>query len=100
MAINNKFILNDFTYVKKMPLNEYKCLFQAGDLFIYQHKSRQEFYVTFKKGVTKEIYASSYSGLEKLNRYRWRFPGYMMDGLIMFESYQCIALFERYFNLS
>ena len=100
MAINNKFILNDFTYVKKMPLNEYKCLFQAGDLFIYQHKSRQEFYVTFKKGVTKEIYASSYSGLEKLNRCRWRFPGYMMDGMIMFESYQCIALFERYFNLS
>lgn len=100
MAISNKFILNDFTYVKKMPLNEYKCLFQAGDLFIYQHKSRQEFYVTFKKGVTKEIYAANYSGLEKLNRYRWRFPGYMMDGLIMFESYQCIALFEKYYNLS
>lgn len=100
MAINNKFILNDFTYVKKMPLTEYQCLFQAGDLYIYKHKSRQEFYVTFKKGVTKEIYQANYSGLEKLNRSRWRFPGYMMDGMIRFESYQCIALFERYFNLN
>lgn len=100
MAVNNKFILNDFTYVKRMPLNEYKCLFQAGDLYVYKHKSRQEFYVTFKKGVTSEVYQANYSGLEKLIRSRWRFPGYMMDGLILFESYQCIALFEKYFNLS
>lgn len=100
MAINNKFILNDFTYVRSMPLNEYQCLFQAGDLFIYKHKARSEFYVTFKKGQTKEIYQSNYSGLEKLQRTRWKFTGYYMDGLIYFESYRCIALFEKYFNLS
>lgn len=100
MAVNNKFILNDFTYVRKMPLNEYQCLFQAGDLFVYKHKSRQDFYVTFRKGVTKEIYEANYSGLEKMNRQRWKFPGYYMDGLIFFESYRCIALFEKYFNLS
>lgn len=99
MAINNKFVLNDFTYVKKMPLNEYQCIFQAGDLFFYKHKSRQEFYVTFKKGVTKEVYQANYSGLDKLNRAKYRFIGYFMDGLILFESYECIALFQKYFQL-
>lgn len=100
MAINNKFILNDFTYVKSMPLNEYQCLFQAGDLFIYRHKSRHEFYVTFRKGSTKEVYEANYSGLDKLQRTRWKFPGYMMDGKILFESYRCIALFEKYYNMT
>lgn len=99
MAINNKFVLNDFSYIKKRPLSEYRCLFRIGDLFIFEHKSRQEFYCTFKKGETKEIYQANYSGLEKLQRTRWRFAGYMLDGMISFESYRVFALFCKYFNL-
>lgn len=99
MAVNNKFVLNDFSYIKKRPLNEYRCLFRIGDLFIFEHKSRQEFYCTFKKGETKEIYQANYSGLEKLQRSRWKFAGYMLDGMISFESYRVFALFCKYFNL-
>ena len=99
MAIHNKFVLNDFTYIKKRPLTEYKCLFRIGDLFLFEHKSRQEFYCTFKKGETKEIYQANYSGLEKLQRSRWKFAGYMLDGMISFESYRVFALFCKYFNL-
>lgn len=99
MAVNNKFVLNDFSYIKKRPLNEYKCLFRIGDLFIFEHKSRQEFYCTFKKGETKEVYQANYSGLEKLQRSRWKFAGYMLDGMISFESYRVFALFCKYFNL-
>lgn len=98
-AISNKFIMNDFTYIKKRPLNEYKCLFRVGDLFVFEHKSRPEFYCTFKKGETKEVYQANYSGLEKLQRARWRFAGYMLDGMISFESYRVFALFLKYFNL-
>ena len=99
MAVNNKFVLNDFSYIKKRPLTEYKCLFRIGDLFIFEHKSRQEFYCTFKKGETKEVYQANYSGLEKLQRSRWKFAGYMLDGMISFESYRVFALFCKYFNL-
>lgn len=100
MAINNKFVLNDFSYVHKRSLKEYTILFQAGDLFIYRHKSRSEFYITFTRGQTKEVYASSYSGLEKLRRDKYRFVGYYLDGMIRFENYRSIALFEKYFNIS
>lgn len=100
MAISNKFILNDFSYVKPRSLNEYKCDFRIGDLYFFRHKSRTEWYVTFKKGECAEEYESSYSGLEMAKRAKWRFPGYYLDGLIRFESYRCIALFEKYFNFA
>lgn len=100
MAISNKFILNDFSYVKPRSLAEYKCDFRIGDLYFFRHKSRIEWYVTFKKGECAEEYESSYSGLEMAKRAKWRFPGYYLDGLIRFESYRCIALFEKYFNFA
>ena len=100
MAIKNKFILNDFSYVKKRSLKEYNCLFQLGDLFMYEHKSRTEYYCTFTRGSTKEVYPGNYSGLEKLGRSKLRFIGFYFDGLIRFENYNAIALFEKYFKLS
>lgn len=100
MAISNKFILNDFSYVKPRSLAEYTCEFRLGDLYVFKHKSRQEFYITFKKGQTAEEYSGNYSGLEKARRAKWKFPAYYFDGMIRFESYRCIALFEKYFNIS
>lgn len=100
MAINNKFILNDFSYVHKRSLKEYQILYQAGDLYVYKHKSRSEFYVTFTRGETKEVYSSNYSGLEKLRRDKYRYVGYYLDGMIRFENYRSIALFEKYFDIT
>ena len=100
MAIKNKFILNDFSYVQKRSLKEYVCQFQLGDLFMYKHKSRSEFYCTFSRGSTKEIYESNYSGMEKLGRKKLRFISFYFDGLIRFENYNALALFEKYFKLS
>ena len=100
MAINNKFVLNDFSYVHKRSLKEYKLLYQAGDLFVYKHKTRSEFYVTFTRGQTKEVYQSNYSGLEKLRRDKFRYVGYYLDGMIRFDSYRAIALWEKYFDIS
>lgn len=100
MAISNKFILNDFSYVKPRSLAEYRCDFRIGDLYFFRHKSRYEWYVTFKKGECAEEYESSYSGLEQARRAKWRFAGYYLDGMIRFESYKCIALFEKYFSFA
>lgn len=100
MAIKNKFILNDFSYVKKRNLKEYICLFQLGSLFMYKHKSRTEFYCTFTRGETREKYDANYSGMEKLGRKKFRFVAHYFDGLIRFENYNAVALFEKYFKLS
>ena len=99
MAIKNKFILNDFSYVQRRNLKEYQCQFCVGDLYVYKHKNKREYYVTYQKGKTKNIYGSGYAALEKFRRDKWRFVAHYYDGMIRFENYQCIALFEKYFDL-
>ena len=99
MAIRNKFILNDFTYVQERSLKEYTCQFQVGDLFVFRHKSKREYYITYQKGKTKNIYGSGYAALTKFRRDKWRFIAYYYDGLIRFQNYQSIALFEKYFDI-
>ena len=99
MAIENKFILNDFTYVKARSLKEYICIWAVGDLYVYQHKSRQEeYYITFTKGPTKKIYGSNYMDLQRCRRDKWRYWTMYLDGCIRFDSYKAVALFEKYFN--
>lgn len=100
MAINNKFILNDFSYVGRRNLKDYQLLFKAGDLYFYQHKSDKSYYVCQTAGTTKNSYASGYAGLEKLRRDKHRWPAYYLDGKISFDNYLSIALFEKYFDLS
>ena len=100
MAINNKFILNDFSYVGRRNLKDYQLLFKAGDLYFYKHKADQTYYVCQTAGTTKSIYASGYAGLEKLQRDKHRWPAYYLDGKISFDNYLSIALFEKYFDLS
>lgn len=99
MAINNKFVLNDFHYVKKQNLQEYRCLVQLGDLYIYEHKSGNQYYVTFQKGQTKNIYGNGYADRTKAKRSEWNHVIHYLDGIMLFESYRCIALFEKYFDL-
>lgn len=99
MAIKNKFILNDTSYVQPRSLREYSLLFKVGDLYVYKHKVNHEFYVTFTKGQTKNKYSNGYADLERFRRDKWRFAGYYLDGMIRFENYHAIALWEKYFAI-
>lgn len=98
MAIQNKFILNDFTYVKKRDLKAYNILFQVGDLYFYKHKSEYEWYVTFSKSTTKNIYSNTQADLERFRRAEYRYYAKYLDGYIYFDSYKAIALFEKYYK--
>ena len=99
MAIKNKFILNDFTYVQRRNLTEYNCIFKVGDLYCWRHKSRDEYYITFSKGKTKNEYANGYADLTRFRRDNWRYAGYYLDGMIRFENYRAVALWEKYFAI-
>ena len=100
MSIRNEFILNDFTYVKKRNLQEYIAIWAVGDLYIYQHKSRAEYYVCFSRAKLPKdkIYGSNYLDLERMKREKWRFWLRYIEGSVAFESYKAAALFEKYFK--
>lgn len=97
MAIKNDFVLNDFSYVIRRPLSEYNISFNVGDLYIYKHKVRPEWYVTFTKATTKNKYGANKNDLERMRRERWHFLNRYLDGDVRFDSYKAVALLEKYF---
>ena len=98
MAIKNEFILNDFSYVKKLDIRAYTPHLIIGDLTIYKSKSKHEYYCSFSKGQCKRKYGTSISDLERLKRAEWRLYTRYLDGYMRFDSYKAVALFEKYFK--
>ena len=98
MAIENQFILNDRTYVKKRPLKEYSAVCSVGSMFFYKHKSNGTYYVCGSRANVKETYSTESSGVEKFRRKHWRWWTRYLDGKFYFSSYKYISLFERLFN--
>ena len=99
MAIQNKFILNDFTYVKRIRnLQEYRCLFGVGDVYLYRHKSRPEYYAAQIRAQTPNYYGANKNDLQRFQREQRRIYGRYLDGAIKFDSYETVALFEKYYK--
>ena len=100
MAIENRFVLNDFRYVQRRKLQEYLPDWSVGDLYIYVHKSRPEYYVTFTpaKLDREHVYGSNYMDLERMKRDKWHSWIQYLDGYYTFENYKAVALFEKYFK--
>lgn len=98
LAIKNEFILNDFSYVRRMPLAQYQCKLSIGDLFIYKDKDGRSWYCTFTKGQTKKKYGSNHNDLKRMQREQMRLWWAYLDGKIIFDSYQAVALFEKYYD--
>ena len=98
MAISNKFILNDFTYVQKQNLKQYKAILRVGDLYLYKHKSDNTYYATFVQSTTKNIYTHSQADLERFRRAEWKYYKKYLDGKVKFDSFKAVALYEKYFK--
>lgn len=100
MAINNRFSANDLTNVTTRSFKEYKPLVQVGEIFIYQHKDRRDYYISpHKHGSFNAIYDADTVSLKK-----WRKDYYILwlahlNKLVFFEGYTEKVLFERYFNI-
>lgn len=99
MAIKNKFVMNDFTYVNRRNLKEYKALFRVGDLYFYQNKNKKDYYVSFVASSTRNIYTHSQADLERFRKKEWKYYRKYLLGKVLFDSYKAIALFEKYYNI-
>lgn len=100
MAIKNKFIMNDFSYVKKRPLQQYKPFINVGDLTVYEHKSEDEYYVSFSYQKSDIVYKSNANDLKRFRRAEIDLWLDYLDGYVRFENYRAVALFEKYFAVN
>lgn len=85
MSINNEFAAGDYENVQTKPLNEYKPLCSYGNVTIYKHKSRNEYYII--KGVfSKEKYENLPLSRKAFNRKYYYLFGAIMDKRVFYQS--------------
>ncbi len=48
-AIRNEFSNDNFSGIRKQPLREYTGYVQLDDMYIYKHKTRNDYYVTYSR---------------------------------------------------
>ena len=98
MAINNDFYNADYSGIKSRPLKEFVPLCAVGEIVIYEHKSKQLFYVTSHSSGTPDTYAVTSRDIRAFRRnYVWLYELYL-DSCVEFENITVKALFEYYFR--
>lgn len=97
MALSNDFAYNDDSGIKSMPLSEFKLLCTVGEISIYKHKSKRQFYISEHRSGTAPVYKSDEVGLMKYRKnHGIQFYSAYMRGNVICESMLCKSLFELY----
>lgn len=97
MALRNMFDLDE-SAIRSRELKEYKPLARIGELVLYQHKSRDEYYIRCgKSGTVPDVYSTSDIDAKRfIKKYGYIFIAYLRD-MARFETSTARILFERYF---
>lgn len=97
MALSNDFIYNNSDSIKAQALKEYKLLCTVGEISIYRHKSKREYYVSEHRSGTAPQYKSDEVGIMRYRRKHGLIlaPAYV-NNRVLFENILTKTLFELY----
>lgn len=98
MAYDNEYAFDDFSNIESKSLKEYRPLVTVGEITIYKHKSRSEYYITEHRAGSPKIYGSSEREVEAFSRSAGKLRDAYLSGDIYFESYLVKTLFIKYTN--
>lgn len=99
MSLENMFSL-DTRCIKSRNIREYIPQVRVGELVIYRHKSRSEYYVNCRRsGTPEDVYLGCDKDLDRFRmKYMYIFVRYMMHDNVIFEDASSMVLFERLFK--
>ena len=98
MAIKNRFTDEQPSRLGTRNIKEYKPLVSVGEITIYKHKSKKEYYCTkFRTGSPETFTTGDKSLLRFKRHYLHLWQAYMRNDIV-FEEYVCEILFDTYFN--
>lgn len=87
MALANKFSANDYNNVCSKPLSEYKSVFSVGDVCLYKHKSRREYYACRVISGKPAKFDGTVIDMAVIKRkYDWLYFA-VLDGCVYFADY-------------
>lgn len=99
LAIQNEFEGEEKDTIKQVPLIEYRPIVNVGEISIYKHKSRKEFFCCrFRNNNAKTFLTGDLSLKRFKHEYDFLYANYMFNQNFIFETYLCQILLERYFN--
>lgn len=98
MAVKNVFTGVERGRIGHQNVREYRPIVRAGEITIYRHKSRKEYYVTVLATGNPPVFGTGEKDKERFRRkYGWLWKEYMQRNLI-FEEYLDEVLFDRLFK--
>ena len=99
MALDNEFTAEEMADIKSLSLREYRPIVTVGELNIYRHKSRNDYYITGHSSGSPSQYDSSPMELKRFRHdYYYLWLAYLRRA-VMFESYIYKVLFEKYYDI-
>lgn len=99
MALDNEFTKEEMQDIKSLSLREYKPVLTIGEISVYRHKSRNEYYVTGHASGSPVMYDTSAMELKRFRRDAYHLWLAYLRRAVIFESYIYKVLFERYFGI-
>ena len=98
MAIRNSFINEERGRIETRPIKEYRPMVSIGEITIYKHKSRREYYVTTFRSGSPDTYTTGEKDRERFRKkYLFLWQCYMRREVV-FEEYMSEILFDKYFH--
>lgn len=99
MSLKNDFNAEYFDQIRSKNIKEYKPLCAVGEIVIYKHKSKREWYITNHYSGHPDKYASSEIELKRWANNYYYLKLAHMNKHIFFESYIQQVLFEKYLKV-
>jgi hypothetical protein len=98
MAIRNSFINEERGRIETRPIKEYRPIVSIGEITVYKHKSRREYYVTTFRSGSPDSYTTGEKDRERFRKkYLFLWQCYMRREVV-FEEYMSEILFDKYFH--
>ena len=98
MSLDNEFIDDDFSNIRSCPLIEYVPKVAIGDICIYKHKDRKEYYVSASiSGSPKRIEATETGKILFRRRYDYLWKLFL-SGKIIFENFYCKKVLTKFLS--
>ena len=91
--------LKGYDYKKSKNIKEYKPICRVGEITIYKHKAKREWYISEHSSGHPDTYASSDIELKRFANNYYYLKLAHMNKHIYFESYIQQVLFEKYMKL-
>ena len=96
MAYENEYAFDDWSNIESRDLKEYRPEVTVGEITIYRHKGRRDYYVSRHMSGSPDIFGTSEREIEAFSRSANRYRNAYLDGVMWFEEYLAKVLFIQY----